>query len=218
MHTGEKSEETGSGVLGIFQFLVYLGVVQILFGFIWKWAFVLPISFLFVFLKMDKGAYFMKALGAYLLVSLTARLALTSLATPIIFQGRPPSSLFVVLPLIGGFVLYMGLGKTSYEAHKQAVAEYDYGSLKILQYDGFFIIGALLLYVVVLFVPSIGINPLTQWLIGVMEWIYNLPIIGWLVGVGAIIFLINIVWSGILFSVLLIGLIVAKIKRKPIRT
>ena len=214
----EKSEETGSGVLGIFQFLVYLGVVQILFGFIWKWVFVLPISFLFAVLKMGKGAYFVKALGTYLLVSLTARLVLISLSTPIIFQGRPPGSLFLVLPFIGGFVLYMGLGKSSYEAHKQAMTKHDYVSLKMLQYDGFFIIGALLLYVVVLFAPSIATNPLTQWLVGVMEWIYNLPVVGWLVAGGAIIFLISIIWHGILFSLLPVGWVVAKIKRKPTRT
>lgn len=176
-----------------------------------------PVSFLLTLLKIDKGVYFVKAFGHYLLVSLIALLTLTAFATPMIFQGKIHPSFFVILPLIGGFTLYMSLGNNSYEARKQALMQSDYESLKMLQYDVFFIIGALLLYVAILFVPLIAINPLTRWLLSVMEWIYNLPVIGWLLVVGGVIFLITTVWHGILFSAILFGSIVEKIQKRPRR-
>ena len=197
--------------MNIFQFIIYLGVVNIIFGFLWKWIFLIPISFLFALLRINKGIYLVKAFGAYLLVSLTALFTLGALTLRLL-QGNYSTASTILFLLIGGFFLYMGFASNSYEARKHAALEYDYKLIESLKYDGLFMIGGLVLYVIILFAPIVAKNRLTQWLFYVIDWACNLPIIGWLLAFGGVIFLISIVWHGILACVLLIGSIVGNWK------
>lgn len=199
--------------MSILQFIFYLGIINIVFAFVWKWVFVLPISFLLTLLKIDKGVYFVKAFGFYLLVSLTALLTLGALTSRML-QGDFSTTSVILFPLIGAFILYMSFANSSYEAQKQAAMEYDYEAVEMLRYDGLFMIGGLVLYIVALFIPTIARNLLTKWIFRVIDWAYSLPIIGWLIGLGGILFLISMIWHGILASGLLFASIVGRIKKK----
>ena len=96
----------------IFQFLFYLGIINIIFSFLWKWIFVLPMAILFAVFKFDYGIRFIKVFGVYLMVSLTALLTLGAV-------GEPPTILTLIFyPLIGAFLIFMRLGINLHKARK----------------------------------------------------------------------------------------------------
>ncbi|RLB92254.1 MAG: hypothetical protein DRH26_06665 [Deltaproteobacteria bacterium] len=189
-----------------FQYLLYLGILNIVFGFVWKWVFVLPVTIVLTLIKLDWGVYILKAFGSYLLVSLTA---ITSLWA----MGKS-QSLFglILISCIGGFVLIMSFASNTYAAQKQAMMNYDYRMIESLKYDVFYMLGSLILYIVVLFVPEIAINPLTIWLFDIIEWAKNFPIIGWLIGIAGVIFMVSMIFYGIIALGLMISLIFAKFR------
>jgi len=193
----------------VLEYVLYLGIINIVFGFVWKWVFVLPISLLLALFRIDKGIYLVKAFGSYLLVSLTALVTLYTI------EYNPSIGSLILFPLIGAFIIYMALASSAYEKEKQAAMEYDYELLRTLRYDGLFTIGAVILFIVTLFVPIIAVNPLTQWLFSVIDWAYNLAVIGWLLRIGGVLFLLSMIWYGISISGVLIGSLVGKIKREP---
>jgi len=195
--------------MNILQFIFYLGIINIVFGFLWKWVFVLPSALLLTLLKMDKGIYIVKAFGSYLLVSLTAMLTLSAL------QYNPNILSIILFSLIGVFILFMGYASNYREAQEQAVREYNYELMRSYQYEGIFMVGAVVLYVVTLFVPIIAVNLLTIWLFNIINWAYNLKVIGWLIGIGGTLFLLSIIWQGIFVSAIFIGSLVGKIKGEP---
>jgi|GEM_PF-658159 len=188
------------------EYILYLGIINIVFSLVWNFVFVLPISLLLALFKTGKGTYLLKAFGHYLLVSLIALLTLSMI------QLNPGIGSLILFPLIGAFIVFEILGSNSYELQKQAAMEYDYEILSRLRFDGLFIIGAVILFIVTLFVPIIAVNPLTLWIFKVIDWAYNLKVIGWLLGIGGFLFLLSMIWKGILVSGMLIGAVVGKIK------
>jgi hypothetical protein len=195
--------------MNIFQFIFYLGIINIVFSYIWKWVFVFPSALLFTLLKIDKCIYIVKAFGSYLLVSLTAMLTLSAL------QDNPNILTIILFSFIGVFVLYMGYANNYCEVQEQAAREYNYELMRSFQYEGIFMIGAIVLYIVTLFVPIIAVNSLTIWLFNIIDWAYNLKGIGWLIGIGGALFLLSIIWQGILISGIFIGSLIGKIRREP---
>lgn len=191
------------------RYIIFLGILNIVFGFVWKWIFVLPCAFVFALLKINKAMLFIKGLGVYLLVSLTALLTLGAI------HNNPGLFSVIFYPLLGAFIVYMGVAQNTYEGQKQAYMTADYELLESLKHDWIFIIGAPILFIIVLFVPIIGYNPLTLWLIGIVAWAYNLPIIGWLLGIGGVLFLLSLIWYGFIFSMMIFGALTSKMKGKP---
>ena len=196
--------------MGIFQFLIFLGIINIVFGFIWKWVFVLPSAILFTAIKFDRGMLLVKAFGAYLLISLTA------LATLLALQDVEGGWQLLFFPIVGAFVLFMGFASNAYEQRKQARMNYDYHMMAQIERDSWFDIvlmfGSLVLFVLILFIPIISANPLNKWLFNVIWWAYELPVIGWLIGIGGVLFMISIIWYGLLMMLMLGGSVYSKVK------
>jgi hypothetical protein len=197
--------------MNILQFLFYLGVINIIFGFIWKWVFVLPTSILFTLINFNYGMRLVKVFGTYMLVSLMAILTLTAL-------GESSSVLTLIFyPLIGGFILFMGFAGNSYEARKEAGASMDWEMLQRLDQESGFeavlMLGAITSYLVMLFVPSIAINNLTIWLFNVIDWAFNLPIIGWLIGIVGVMLLLSIIFQGVIISGVIISGLLDNLKQ-----
>ena len=193
----------------VIDFLLFLGVIFIVFW-LWNLVVTLLVSSLFALLgiRFNKGIYFIKAFNIYILVSLTALLTLG------IIQEAPTILRLILLPIIGAFVLFTSLGQDAYDKQKEAMASYDYELLDNLKYDGLFIFGALIVYLVALFIPTIATNLVTKWLFNITEWAYNIKILGWILRIGGTIFLLAFVWQGIMFAFMLIGMIIAKVKRE----
>ncbi len=170
--------------MGIIKYLFMLGIINIVFSYVWKWVVVLPTAFLFTILKLGGLMHLVKAVGYYLLTSLTAVMTLYAIAED------PTMTNLILFTLIGGFVLFMGFSSSHYEAKKQASIEYDYELLRALRVDGFFAIGAMFLFVILLLFPSLAYSSLTLSLVDIVDWAYNFPVIGFLLGLGGIFFLI----------------------------
>lgn len=191
--------------MNVFRFIFYLGIIHVIFGFVWKWVVALPFAFIVTLIHFPQGMKLLKIFGSYLLVSLTALFTLVAI-------GQDPSWLKLVgYPLIGVFILYMAYASNYYEARKEASSTQDYSTMAQLNKDaGFEVIltlGVLLLYVITLFLPLIANNGLNEWVFHVVGWAYDLPVIGWIIGIGGIIFLLSTIYRG-LFT---FGLVIASI-------
>jgi hypothetical protein len=181
--------------MGIFAFIIFLGIINIVFGFIWKWVFVLPSALLFTVIKLDRAMLLVKAFGAYLLISLTA------LATLLFLQDVSGGWKLFVFPFVGAFVLFMGFSSNAYEQRKQAHMSSDYLLISQIERDAWFdlvlMFGSLVLYILILFIPAIAVNPMNDWLFRTIQWAYKLPVIGWLIGIGGVFFMLkhHLVWN-----------------------
>jgi hypothetical protein len=189
--------------MATFQFLI----------FVWKWVFALPSAILFTAIKFDRGMLFVKAFGAYLLISLT------SLATLLALQDTDSGWQLLFFPIVGAFVLFMGFASNAYEQRKQARMSYDYHLMAQIERDSWFdlvlMFGSLVLFVLILFIPTISANPLNEWLFDVILWVYELPVVGWLIGIGGFLFMLSIIWYGLLMTLMLGGFAFSKIKGEP---
>lgn len=192
--------------MGFLQYIFYLGVINIVFGFIWKWLFLVPTALLFTLLKIDKAMLIVKAFGTYLLASLTALITLIAIENAGVFKT-------VLYPLIGGFILFMSYASNASEASRQAQMDLNYEMMENLKYEGFFMVGAVSLFLITLFSPAIANNSLIEWLFEAIAWAYELPVIGWIVKIGGVLIVINIIFHGFLASGLLIGTLVGRVKK-----
>lgn len=197
--------------MSILSFLFYIGIINIIFNFFWKWVFVLPMAAILTITKLDKyGMRLVKIFGAYLLVSLVALLTLVAL-------GDEPSGFAIIFyPLVGVFVLLMGFASSQYEAQKEAHQTYNWELMQMLEesaaFELFLMLGAVVFYVFALFVPAVSANTLTQWLFSVIDWAYNLPIIGWLIGIGGLLFLLSTIFYGLIAIGGIVALAYGKIR------
>jgi len=186
--------------MNIFQYLVYLGIINIVFGFLWKWIIIFPSTLLFFLIKFDRGILLVKAVGSYILVSLTGLMTLSAL------KYNFSSFDWVLFSIIGGFVIFMGFSSNAYEQRQYAETDPDMWDFieKNAIFELILMGGSIILYVLVLFFPFIAINVMNEWFINAIFWIYDLPVIGWLIGVGGVLFMITILIHGIImiFSIL----------------
>lgn len=196
--------------MNIFQFLIYLGIINIVFGFVWKWLFALPGAIIFTALNFDRGILLLKALGAYMLISLVSFLTL------IASQDTESVWYLLFFTVVGAFVLFMSFASNAYEQRKQASLEYDFQMMSQIErnawFDAILMFSSPAIFVIILFAPAIAANPLNVWLFDLVMWAYDLPFIGWLIGIGGILFMLGIIWQGIIMTVMLCGLAYTKLK------
>ncbi len=191
--------------MNIWQFIFYLGVINIIFGFVWKWVLVFPAALLFGLLRFDDGMKLVKTFGTYLLVSLTVLFTLTAVGS------NPNSFRLIFYPFMGICVLFMCFGVHAYEQRIQAQMTMDRQDIENnSDFDGILMIGAIVFYLIALFVPKVATNPIVEWMFRTIQRIYDLPVIGWLIGMGGALWLCGMV----LYSVATIGVVVAGIAGK----
>lgn len=189
----------------VIDYILFLGVIYIVFW-LWNLAATLLLSLIFTLIRFNKGTYITKAFNIYIFVSLTVLLTLG------IIQEDPSILRLILLPIIGAFILFTSLGQDAYDKQKEAMSNYDYELLNNLKYDGLFIFGALILFIAALFLPILVVNPITEWLFNITEWAYNIKVLGWILRIGGTIFLLAIIWQGVIFTFMLIGMIISKVK------
>ena len=200
--------------MSIFRYLFYLGVINIVFRLIWKILPIivvtaLPITTLSLPVSIFRVAgKFLKILGHYILVSLVVLLTLNAIG-----HNRTTSSL-ILYPIVGAFAIYMRFINSFHRARQRLVLGYDDEASESLAYDGIITIGAVLLFITALLVPVIAVNPLIKWIFGIIDWIYNIRVIGWLVAVGGVLYMLYIIWHGIAITEFLIISLLRKISRK----
>jgi len=188
----------------ILKFIFYVGIINIVFSFIWKWVFVVPAAIFFTLINFDKGMIVVKAFGAYLLISLLGILSLGFIEDNIITDK-------IYLIIIGSFMIYMILSNNFYETRKKALIEYNYELLERLNNDEIYNILILIcsiIYFIYIFInPMVAINSLTSFLFKTIDWAVRVPILGILLSIGGIIYLLSTVWFGICYFIVLISLL-----------
>lgn len=194
-------------------FIFYLGIIHIVFHFLWKWVFVLPLSIVFAVLKYDHyGSRFMRIFGVYLMVSLTALFTLS-------FINENPNWFSIILyPFVGALIIFMGLANAEYQARKEAYQTGDFELIRLLERDANFkaivLLGSVVFYIFVLFFPFISQNALIYILYRAIEWIYNIPVIGWLIAIGGVFFLLGTIFNGILATGMIIASLFVKSEKE----
>jgi hypothetical protein len=197
--------------MNLLQFLFYLGTIYLIFSFVWQWVFVLPAVILLTAIKFSEGVKLIKILGTYLFVSLVAILTTTAL--------KENSSIvsLVLYPALGALMLFIGFSRSVYERRQEARAAFDWEEMSKIErdatFDGVVIVGALILYFVALFIPSLSINPLTRWFWEVTDWSLHLPIIGVLIGVIGLLISLSVAFQGIVVSGVLVNEALANLKK-----
>lgn len=184
------------------KFLIDIAVVHTLFYFIWQFVFTLPIVVIATFLKIDIwGIRLSKGLGAIVFSSLSSIVVLnhyTGIATLIIYS------------LIAGILLLFNLISAYTEALKNARQELDmWVRIKMenaLTYNYVYWLIAIIFFILTLFFPIIGINPINRIFVFLMDWLMNIKIINWIVMGLSFFFLISFIWKGIFGLIMLIAL------------
>jgi hypothetical protein len=185
--------------MDIFYFVIFLGIFNLVFRYLWQWIIIFPISFLFVLLKLqrrnDMIMRILKILGSYILVSSTALITLATI------KASSGITIMLLCPLIALFTLIFSYAGNRYEAYKEAKKTMNFDLKQRLDKDAgfemFLEFGVIIFYFVFLFVPSIASNVVTSFLLSLILWLIYLPLIGWVVRLGGFLFLINIAFYGI---------------------
>jgi len=190
----------------VLSYVFYLGITYIGYWLVWTYVFVFPVVALLTLLRLDKGVVVVKALGCYVLVSLVAVMTLAHI------ESNPSIANLILLPIIGGATLLLTFAKGMYDNREEAFRTDDYEILQGTRHDELFIVCSLALFVVALFVPSIGINPLTRLLSRIIDWAYNLKVIGWVLRIGGVLFMLSVAWYGFLGVGILVASLVGRIR------
>lgn len=206
--------------MNIFQFLILLGIIKIVFDYLEKLLSFLS-AILFTLVKFVRGMHLVKILMAYLFVSIIG------LATLFALQDIGSGWQFVFFPIIGAVLLFIDFGNnvlftdfknTAHKSKEQLSHTYRYSpEVKILResalIDVVIMYSSVGIFLLILFIPIIATNPLTNWLFMIMrrahELVNKIPIISWLIGAFLII--------GILFQAYKLvkkGYLHQKIKRR----
>lgn len=190
----------------VLEYLFFLGIAFIVFWLVNALLGLLA-ALAITITKLDKLAYITTALSGYVFVSLAVLLTLGFI------HMNPGTASTIVLPIIGGLIVFMSLGQSVAERERKLIETHDYESLALLRYDGLFVIGLTVLFVVMLFVPFIAQNPFTMRLLTLIDWAYNVRILGWILRIGGALFMLAFVFQGFFFIIALIGSVIGAFRK-----
>lgn len=83
---------------------------------------------------------------------------------------------------------------------KKAALSFEYDVLEAMHYEDIFLVGSITLFIIALFIPLIVVNPVTIGLLKLINWSYDLPIVGLILSIGGLLFLIHMIFYGLLGS------------------
>lgn len=175
---------------------------MLIYGFLWKWIVVVP-TVLFtaaVGITSLTPMNFLNAIGYYFLAAFIAFAALDITS--------PLSSWYSMLIFIlGAFMIFLQGCLNISNIQKDAKLTGDYENLNNIPYTFLSVLFGTFMYILILFIPQIGINPLTVWFIDTMHFISNIKYFGWIIGFIAILNALNIIFVGFAALLGLLGLL-----------
>ena len=192
----------------ILKYIFYFGLISIVFE-ILAWFFLLISSLISLPLRIPEKIYQLitKSIQIYFLSAMTSLITLRAIQ-----DNQNTLWAAICYALLGLWLLYMTLGNALYQ--KRRSAQYDHELKEATKYDAIFIIGAPVLFLIILFIPYIGFNFFTLGAVNIIFKICNLPVIGWIIGMTATVYLLSILWSGLIISAIGIGYCYRKFKKK----
>jgi hypothetical protein len=180
------------------QFLIALGVVNAVYIFAWRWV-SLVFALILVALRLNRaGAYILKFIGWMLYGSILAVITIASVQSVRGWQQ-------IAYPVTAALVMLMTLLRSSYDARKQALDEYNVELLETTQYDIYFILASLSYFILALFVPSIAANPLSVAFYKLLTWATDMPFLGVVLLLVGLASVAAFAFNGLLMAGALIG-------------
>ena len=166
---------------------------------------------IFALLRLDRvGAHIVKSFTYYLFTSLIGLFTLVAL--------KDQSSLLALLFLfLGGITVFFTISGGIHEGRKQAPEEYNLIALEGMRYDSYYILGSLLLYMIVIFFPEISTNTLVRSFQNIILWVYRIPVVGFLLGIGGIFYMLGTLSNALLVGGMSFFWFVGKVKGDDIK-
>jgi hypothetical protein len=175
----------------VIRFIFYMGVIQIVFSTLWKFIATLS-STLLESLGFNRDLTFLafKAMGYYLLVSVAALVTWDEMV-----RGSTLGAALVAA--LGVFIMYTTIAGNLERNRWRAVMNFERKRIRVMRFDGYLLLGSMVLYLVTLALPEIASNPVTDSVRTLIDRVYHAPVIGWIVGLGACFYMLHIIYRGL---------------------
>lgn len=175
------------------KFLIEIAVLHTLFYVIWSYVFSLPIILLSTFLNDSPwGGRFAKGIGAVVFSSLSAI---------IVLDHQKGIGTLIFYSFLAGLFMLFNLVSSHGEARKKAITEFDFlerAKIELeLSYDYIYSVIAVVFFILTLFLPIIGANPVNNLFMLIMNWVLDFKIINWIVIVISSLLFIFFIGKGI---------------------
>ena len=179
-----------------FEFIFYLGIILIVFRFLW-WCFSALLFFLKGGTQKNKFEdYTLKLIAYFLTVSLSARYVTE-------FSSNESNASFYLYSLLAGFILMMYFVRKFQKRQMMARLSQSFGSVLKRSNDHidpkfeWGVIGLSMAYFIsCLIFPMITENALNNWLRDTINDFYHIPIIGWIIKLLGLFFMFGIIYRG----------------------
>lgn len=178
----------------IFEYIFYIGVINIVFSAGWK-LLATVISSLLQDLGINKDATFLvfKTVGYYILVSLAALVTISHMEATYRLAA-------MAYAIVGTFVIYATIASNLERNRWRAVMNYERKRIQVMRYDGYLLMACIVLFIVTLLQPGIAdLQPL-KWLLQTIDRVFQTPVLKWVIGFFAFFYMLSIVFRGIKFS------------------
>ena len=178
----------------IFEDIFYIGVINIVFSSGWK-LLATVISSLLKDIGINKDATFLvfKTVGYYILVSLIALVTVSHMEATYKMAA-------MAYAIVGTFVIYATIASNLERNRWRAVMNYERKRVQVMRYDGYLLMACIVLFIITLLQPGIAqLQPLL-WLLHTIDTIFQTPLLKWVIGFFAFIYMLSIIFRGIKFS------------------
>ncbi|HNV99104.1 MAG TPA: hypothetical protein PKL06_07040 [Chitinophagales bacterium] len=178
----------------IFEYIFYIGVINIVFSSGWK-LLATVISSLLKDIGINKDATFLvfKTVGYYILVSLIALVTVSHMEATYKMAA-------MAYAIVGTFVIYATIASNLERNRWRAVMNYERKRVQVMRYDGYLLMACIVLFIITLLQPGIAqLQPLL-WLLHTIDTIFQTPLLKWVIGFFAFIYMLSIIFRGIKFS------------------
>ena len=175
----------------IFEYIFYLGVINIVFSAGWK-ILATVISSLLNDIGINKETSFLvfKTLGYYILVSMAAMVT-------VIHMEQTYSLVAMAYAITGTFVIYATIASNLERNRWRAVMNYERKRIRVMRFDGYLLMACIVLFIVTLLKPEIANIPPHTWILTTIDKIFNTSILKYIIGFFAFFYMLNIIFRGI---------------------
>jgi hypothetical protein len=181
-----------------------MGVIHIVFTTIWKLVATIISSLLRdIGINKDISFLFFKTAGYYILISVSALVTYDMMRE----VSRPVA---VLVGAAGVFIIYTTIAGNLERNRWRAVMNYERKRTLVMRYDGYLLVASLLLYLVSLIIPTVAGNPVVAWFRQLIDDIYHVPVLGWIVRIGALFYMISIILKGMKATDYLLHLVIGR--------
>jgi hypothetical protein len=178
-----------------------MGVIQIVFSTLWKFIATFA-SGLLQSIGLNKDLTFLgfKAAGYYILVSVSALVTWDMMV-----QGSTVTA--AIVGIAGTFIIYTTIAGNLERNRWRAVMNFERKRVQVMRFDGYLLIGSVALFLVTLALPGIAANPVNSGFRTFIDQVYKTPVIGWIVGLGALFYMMHIILKGMRTTDYLVNLL-----------